>query len=451
MFVPSLRAEAIKVRRLWLGVTAIVAGVVYSLLTWASVRGALEHAARERNMERPWQAGAIGDAFVSAVLAFPVLVIFATAMLFFIEHRTDMWKQLRVTPERLRNVLIAKFVVVQLLAAAAVLSALVTALILFATLPAEARLMFGVDDAQTRAVLLLFASKLFASLIPLAIIQFALSAKLPNILHPVGIGVGLTIASLLLFGPETGRYLPYAYPGQVVMSTFAIRIPMQRTDTSFRPSADALPRAVVVVDEAHGNRHGLGTLELPGTLRWMEAAGAATEGSYAAITPRRLAEARLFVVAGATRPFAPSEIAALKQWVSDGGSLLILTDHPPFDAPVRPLAQAFGAAISTTTIPRRAVTRFAPHAITSGVKGIVTYGGQTVSRPAGGALFDQLLAFEFGRGRVVVSGETALFTAQRHGDPIGVGAAGTDNLRLVVNTLRWLLRADVASGAGNAD
>lgn len=442
MFVPSLRAEAIKVRRLWLGVTAIAAGVAYSLLASLSLRSALEHAARERNMERPWQSGPIGDAFVSAILAFPLLVIFTTAMLFFIEHRTDMWKQLRVTPVRLGTVLIAKFVVVQLLAAAAVLAAVATALIVFATLPAEARLMFGVDDAGVRAALLIFAAKLFVSLIPLAVIQFALSAKFPNILHPVGIGFALTIASLLLSGPKTAPFLPYAYPGQVVMATFAVPVPMQMTDTSFRPPANALPRAVVVVDEAHGNRHGLGTFEQPGTLRWMEAAGAAVEGSYAAVTPRRLAEAKLFVVAGATRAFAPSEIAALKQWVSGGGSLLILTDHPPFDEPVRPLAAAFGATISTATIPRRAVTRFAPHEIASGVKGVVTYGGQTVSRAAGGAVFDQLLAFEFGRGRVVVSGETALFTAQRRETAIGVSAASTDNLRLVVNALRWLLRVE---------
>jgi hypothetical protein len=54
----------------------------------------------------------------------------------------------------------------------------------------------------------------------------------------------------------------------------------------------------------------------------------------------------------------------------------------------------------------------------------------------------QLIAFSVGRGRVVISGETGLFTAQRHGDGslVGVADRTVDNERLVINVMRWLLR-----------
>ena len=54
----------------------------------------------------------------------------------------------------------------------------------------------------------------------------------------------------------------------------------------------------------------------------------------------------------------------------------------------------------------------------------------------------QAVALEWGRGRVVVAGEAALFTAQRAGDDrFGLASPGTDNERFVRNAVRWLLRA----------
>ena len=87
---------------------------------------------------------------------------------------------------------------------------------------------------------------------------------------------------------------------------------------------------------------------------------------------------------------------------------------------------------------RTVFTELAPHEITGGVRQVVTYGGQTVVRKDSDILLrSQLLAFDYGRGRVVVSGDTALFTAQRkNGASFGV----SENETLVLNTFRWLLR-----------
>src|SRR5262249_21332591 len=40
--------------------------------------------------------------------------------------------------------------------------------------------------------------------------------------------------------------------------------------------------------------------------------------------------------------FAASEIAAVKRWVEEGGSLLLIADHRPFADAASTLAQAFG-------------------------------------------------------------------------------------------------------------
>lgn len=54
------------------------------------------------------------------------------------------------------------------------------------------------------------------------------------------------------------------------------------------------------------------------------------------------------------------------------------------------------------------------------------------------------LAFEHGRGRVVVMGEAAMLTAQVAGPqrrPMGMNVPGNDDRRFALNVLRWLARA----------
>jgi hypothetical protein len=62
-----------------------------------------------------------------------------------------------------------------------------------------------------------------------------------------------------------------------------------------------------------------------------------------------------------------------------------------------------------------------------------------VERSAGRA---QGLAFEFGRGRVVVLGEAGMVTAQvNRRVPYGMNSPDNDNQVFVLNAMRWLTRA----------
>ena len=48
----------------------------------------------------------------------------------------------------------------------------------------------------------------------------------------------------------------------------------------------------------------------------------------------------------------------------------------------------------------------------------------------------QRLALPFGKGRVVVSGEAAMFSAQNQN--FGLNYPGTDNKQFVLNVMHWL-------------
>lgn len=205
-----------------------------------------------------------------------------------------------------------------------------------------------------------------------------------------------------------------------------------------------------------------------------------------------------------TSAFSPAEIGAIAEWVANGGALLLAADHSPHGAAAEALAARFGVkmgrgyafqiagqAVSANLIyPRPAM---ADHPIIDGrtpaesVNLVQTFTGQSLQGPPGStsllamsadaweapdlaalqairaalgqgepadsvlhrlarrALPDQAVAVSFGRGRVVVLGETAMVTAQRvestDGAPplrFGMNENENDNARFVLNTLHWL-------------
>lgn len=498
----SLRTEFMKIRRLRLGLVASAVGIALAGMIWAILQAALTRLAHETHIETPWQNGVIGDATVLVVLALPTLVILITALIFFVEHRNNMWKQLGVLPPSVSSIYAAKFIVVQGVIVLGILAFLVAALLMWILRPDEIRSALPVPDAEVRRTLSALALRLYCSLLPVSLFQFLLSARLSNILHPVGIGLGLTIACLLLSGPDNARWFPYAYPGAVVISEFTGQPDenagtAQATDVDYHAPAGAFSGApdgaIILVDEAHQNRHALGTIENPGTLWWIIApakeAGIAVHNSYALIRSDALSKVDVLVIGGVPadekrrRGFSEEEVDVVARWVKQGGSLLLLTDHPPFGESVLPLARALGVEFTLDVVsdssmcdarePASARLVFTKsqglvgeHEITKGIQRVITYGGQgvwhtgrdatvllrfsqtaqtsdgkAVLQPVHGSPVGQLLAFQFGQGRVVVSGESGLFAAQRKvdGSQIGVGDREADNGRLAINVFRWLL------------
>jgi hypothetical protein len=209
--------------------------------------------------------------------------------------------------------------------------------------------------------------------------------------------------------------------------------------------------------------------------------------------------------------FTAAECDAVRDWVRGGGSLLLISDHAPFGNAAAPLAERFGvtlgkgwafeqndteAGITTQLLFSRANGLLGRHPILTGrgaaenVMRIRSFTGQSVGVPAGAtalmrltanageaatpaaleaadaarrgpdsgartALPDvisvagraQAIAMPFGKGRVVVVGEAAMFSAQvvkftNGGETremkIGMNVPDTNDRQFALNVVHWL-------------
>jgi len=180
--------------------------------------------------------------------------------------------------------------------------------------------------------------------------------------------------------------------------------------------------------------------------------------------------------------FTPAEILAVRTWVEEGGSLLLIADHAPFGEAAAAMGEAFGVIMHRgfTEVPKEKSDpllfsleneRLGDHPILHGdgrwtaVRRVMTYTGQSLDGPPGATVLLRLpetalefvpvadslaaqpagqaqgLAFELGRGRVVVLGEAAMMTAQTsRGVPFGMNTPDNDNRQFALNTMHWLSR-----------
>jgi len=259
---------------------------------------------------------------------------------------------------------------------------------------------------------------------------------------------------------------------------------------------------VVLLDEAHANFHTLdGRYLVFGKVLRQD--GYQVRPSRVPFSAAALSGARVLVIANALHPsnaggkwqlptpsaFTPAEVAAVRDWVRSGGSLLLIADHMPFPGAAGALAEAFGVHMlngfaydSTRTISRFTYTRgsgqLAVHPVTAGrtaaerVDSVVAFTGQAFRvDPPGQALmtlvagtmvleprvawqFDGTTPIEsgagllqgavvpFGAGRVAVFGEAAMFSAQVTGarrTPMGMNdPTAPQNARFLLNVMHWL-------------
>jgi hypothetical protein len=186
--------------------------------------------------------------------------------------------------------------------------------------------------------------------------------------------------------------------------------------------------------------------------------------------------------------FDAREIEALKAWVEHGGRLLLIADHAPFGKANAALATMLGVRMHAgfTEVPGEVSDPLhftladgrldIAHPIVSGAQGgtpvacVQTFTGQSLDGPPGAARLLRLphnavetiddhgtlretpagaaqgLAFEEGKGRVVVLGEAAMLTAQvANREPFGMQLPGCDNVAFARNMLRWLSAGNSAS------
>ena len=275
----------------------------------------------------------------------------------------------------------------------------------------------------------------------------------------------------------------------------------QVADTAFSPSVPKTAYKegtgpLVLLDEAHQNFHTIGGRYMA-FAKLVRRDGYRITGNTQRFSAASLKDARILVIANALNErnangnwrlptpsaFDSSEIAAVRDWVRGGGSLLLISDHMPFPGAMGPLAEEFGVhmmngfAMQNDTMANgifmhtRKSGALASNAITKGVDSVKVFTGQGFRIDSGVPLLTirtdvvmlmppvawqfsdstprtsargllQGAAIRFGRGRVAVFAEAAMFSAQVTGaarSPMGMNdPAAAQNPRFLLNVLHWL-------------
>jgi hypothetical protein len=269
---------------------------------------------------------------------------------------------------------------------------------------------------------------------------------------------------------------------------------------------------VVAIDEAHSNFHTAGGQYKP-FADLLTADGYRVRPLSRKFEPDALAGVDVLVVSNAnarnfTDPaFTEAECDIVRDWVRQGGSLLLIADHAPFGTSASNLAARFGvtmgkgwvfdatpAGMTTQLVFSREKGSLGDHPTLRGrhaseeIKTVQTFTGQSLVVPDGATALLKLsadareaantddlnaeaaartpggtgtpgarsvsvagraqgLALTFGKGKVVIFGEAAMFSAQvvtlPRGDrqvtfKAGMNVPGNDNRQFALNVLHWL-------------
>jgi hypothetical protein len=280
--------------------------------------------------------------------------------------------------------------------------------------------------------------------------------------------------------------------------------PDRTYDTEVKNPAYSANGPTVLYDEGHRNIHKATHTYAP-FADLIVNDGYRLERTKKRLSQRELQGVDIFVIANALGKnernddyaFSDAECDTLLNWIQQGGSLLLITDHYPTGSAVGNLARRLGISMSggvtedsvsyhKTFDPSHIIfDQFPPHPITRGLRRVLTFTGQSLSvpnsatalLPLGANSVDrapsprveragndvlvhveygpgvsaqgraQAIAMTIGAGRVVVLAEAAMASAQLSAyddSPFGMNVAGYDNRQFVLNVMHWLSRHDSA-------
>jgi hypothetical protein len=264
-----------------------------------------------------------------------------------------------------------------------------------------------------------------------------------------------------------------------------------------RPTYPKMDGPVITIDEAHFNFHTLEGRYSP-FAKLLTSDGYVMKAGEEKFTKAFLEKTKILVIANAigdtgawklpTRPaFATDEVKAVEHWVTNGGRLFLIADHMPCAGATANLAEAFGFNFINGFAFRRGdgpemfsrkQNNLTDNEVTKGrdasekVDSIQMFTGSAFLAPAEAVVISKLderyvielsaVAWEFGetnpklsgrhfvngamrqygKGRVVVFGEAAMFTAQLQGPgkiPMGMNLpSAKQNAQLLLNIIHWL-------------
>ncbi len=282
--------------------------------------------------------------------------------------------------------------------------------------------------------------------------------------------------------------------------------PLQRADNDFDVTVESpefkenMP--IVLFDEGHNNFHTTNGLYEP-FANLVRNDGYNLKTLTTPVTAEVLNSVSIYAIVNAkgkgdlndTPAFTEDETEIIKNWIINGGSLLLIADHFPFGSAVDNLGNKldieFQKGMVQDSIFYDRISNdqsqlvfskenklLKEHAITNGVSKIITFTGQSIKCKDSTCIFfltlsdaaydmtpitkvtkdggdtqvevtydnpqlakgrAQGVALKLGKGKIVCLGEAAMLTAQKSRDNSKVGMNyNADNKKLALNILHWL-------------
>ena len=286
--------------------------------------------------------------------------------------------------------------------------------------------------------------------------------------------------------------------------------PVQSVDNDFdvtveKPSfKENIP--VILFDEGHDNFHTTKGLYQP-FANLVRNDGYELRTLTTSVTEKALSSASIYVIANAkgegdlndTPAFTEDETEVIKNWVINGGSLMLIADHFPFGSAVENLGHKLGIEFQKGLVQdsmhydrksndhsqlefSKENKLLTVHAITEGVNRVITFTGQSIkckdtssvsfltlsdaaydmtpktkitkdgddtrvevtyNNPQSAKNRSQGVAIKLGKGKIVCLGEAAMLTAQKNRDNNKVGMNyNSDNKKLALNIMHWLTKKE---------
>ncbi len=213
MFFECFRAELIKSKGtfyLWL---ALISSALMPVMTFLIYLFRTSHFI-PKPTQNPWGGFLMHSYQASALLLFPFFMVILISLISQIEHKNRAWEKIFVLPIRKEVFFSSKLAFVVLIIFGSVLLFDLNLLglgFLVAWLKPELKLL---EFSAYADFMILFerSCRLFVSVLALIVIQFFLSFFFKNFIIPVTIGIFLTVAGIILSeGWEYAKYVPYAF------------------------------------------------------------------------------------------------------------------------------------------------------------------------------------------------------------------------------------------------
>ena len=211
MFIDSLGSEWLKRKRTAAAWLVIIGGFFIPLLIlFARLYESQGLAAANQN-PKFWEIQYARCWEFMGFFLLPLGVILATSLVTQLEFRNNTWKQLFTTPQSLTAIFLAK------------LSVILIMLVQFF-------LLFNIGIYLTGVLPCLFfsnvrypsepfpfglffrgSSRFFLDALPILALQYLVSLRFRNFLVPLGVGLGLYVASFIAVHWKYGYWIPYTY------------------------------------------------------------------------------------------------------------------------------------------------------------------------------------------------------------------------------------------------